>query len=109
MSDVFCSDLYDIGDVQNCKMKIRLKDETPVQKSYYSMPKPLYEEVKHYVEDYLNKGWITKSNSNYSSPIVAVRKPDGSLRICCDYRALNNKTIPERHPLPRIQDSMMIA
>ena len=106
MSDVFCQDSEDIGDVQNCKMKIRLKDETPVQKSYYSMPKPLHQEVKHYVEDLLNKGWITKSSSNYSSPVVAVRKKDGSLRLCWDYRALSNKTISDRHPLPRVQDAI---
>ena len=106
MSDVVCQDSEDIGDVQNCKMKIRLKDETPVQKSYYSMPKPLHQEVKHYVEDLLNKGWITKSSSNYSSPVVAVRKKDDSLRLCCDYRALNNKTISDRHPLPRVQDAI---
>ena len=105
MSDVFCQDSEDIGDVQNCKMKIRLKDETPVQKSYYSMPKPLHQEVKHYVEDLLNKGWITKSSSNYSSPVVAVRKKDGSLSLCCHYRALNNKTISDRHPLPRVPDA----
>ena len=82
-------------------MKIRLKDETPVQKSYYSMPKPLHQEAKHYVEDLLNKRWITKSSSNYPSPVVAVRKKDASLRLCCDYRALNNKTISDRYPLPR--------
>ena len=40
MSDVFCQNSGDISDFQNCKMKICLKDETPVQKSYYSMPKP---------------------------------------------------------------------
>ena len=106
MSDVVCQDSEDIGDVQNCKMKIRLKDETPVQKSYYSMPKPLHQEVKHYVEDLLNKGWITKSSSNYSSPVVAVMKKDGSLRLCWDYRALNNKTISDRHPLPRVHDAI---
>ena len=82
-------------------MKIHLKDETPVQKSYYSMPKPLHQGVKHYVEDLLKKGWITKSSSNYSSPLVAVRKNDGSLWLFCECRALNNKTIPDRHPLPR--------
>ena len=46
MSDVFSQDSNDIGDVRNCKMKIRLKDETQVQKSYYSMSKPLHQEVK---------------------------------------------------------------
>ena len=106
MSDVFSQDNEDIGDVQNCKMKLRLKDEKPVQKSYYSMPKPLHQEVKHYVEDLLNKGWITKSSSNYPSPVVAVRKNDGSLWLFCDYRALNNKTISDRHPLPRVQDAI---
>ncbi|KAK3742618.1 hypothetical protein QZH41_000460, partial [Actinostola sp. cb2023] len=70
---------------------------------YTSIPKPLYPEVKHYVEDLLNKGWVRKSRSAYSSPVVCVRKKDGSLRLCVDYRRLNQKTIPDRHPLPRIQ------
>ena len=68
------------------------------------MPKPLHQEVKHYVEDLPNKGWIIKSSSNYSSPVVAVRKKDGSLRLCCDYIALNNKTVSNRHLLRRVQD-----
>ena len=80
MSDIFCQDSEDIGDVRNCKMKISLKDETPVQKSDYSIPNPLHQEVKHYVENLFNKGRITKSSSNYSSPAVAIRKKDGSLR-----------------------------
>ena len=105
MSDVVCHDSEDIGDVQNCQMKIRLKDEITVQKSYYPMHKPLYQKVKHYVEDLLNKGWITKS-SKYSSPVVAVRKKHGSLRLCWDYRALNNKTISDRHSLPRAEDAI---
>ena len=40
----------------------------------------------------------------YSSPVVAVKKKDGSLRLCCDYCKLNLKTIPDQHPLPRIQN-----
>ena len=42
ISDVFCQDSDDIGNVQNYKMKIHLKDQTSVQKSYFSMPKPLH-------------------------------------------------------------------
>ena len=98
MSDVFCQDSEDIGDVQNWKMKIRLQDETPAQNSYYFMSKLLHQEVKHYVEDLLNKGFINKSSSNYSSPVVTVRKKDGFLRLCCNYRALTNKDISDRHP-----------
>ena len=72
VTDVFCNDEDDISNVTDCKMKINLKDKTPVQKSYYAMLKPLHEEVKNYLEDLLNKGWKTKSCSSYSSPVVAV-------------------------------------
>eukprot|EP00794_Sanderia_malayensis_P012340 gene12340-13614_t len=68
--------------------------------------KPLYVEVKQYVEDLLNKGWIVKSRSNYSSPVVCVRKKDGSLRLCVDYRMLNARTIQDRHPLPRVDETL---
>ena len=52
-ADVFCLDSDDIGHVTECKMKIQLKDQAPVQKTYYSIPKPLHLEVKHYIEDLL--------------------------------------------------------
>ena len=74
-------------------MRINLKDHTPVQKTYYSMPKTPHTVVKNYIVDLLNKGWIKKSKPSYASPIVAVRKRDGSLRFCCDYRELNAKMI----------------
>ena len=56
ISEILCQDSDDIGDDQNCKMKIHLKDEAPAQRSYYSIPKPLHQEVKHYVKELLNKG-----------------------------------------------------
>lgn len=103
-SDVFARDEGDIGCVPELTLKVNLKDETPVQKSYNSIPKPLYKEVKDYVQKLLDRGWIKKSKSSYSSPVVCVRKKDQSLRLCIDFRELNKKTIPDRHPLPRIQD-----
>lgn len=103
-SDVFAQDEGDIGCIPNLQLKIRLSDDTPVQRCYNSIPKPLYKEVKDYVQNLLNRGWIKKSSSSYSSPVVCVRKKDSSLRLCVDFRALNRKTIPDRHPLPRIQD-----
>ena len=87
-------------------MPITLHDQAPVQKTYNAVPKPLYPEVKGYIEDLLNKGWITHSQSNYSSPVVCVRKKDSSLRLCVDYRQLNMRTVPDRHPLPRVQDTL---
>ncbi|KAL6455438.1 hypothetical protein MHYP_G00361400 [Metynnis hypsauchen] len=103
-SDVFSRDDGDIGCVPSLKLKIHLKDDIPVQKSYNAIPKPLYNEVKVYVQTLLERGWITKSTSSYSSPVVCVRKKDSSLRLCVDFRELNRKTVPDRHPLPRIQD-----
>ncbi|KAK3542193.1 hypothetical protein QTP86_017103, partial [Hemibagrus guttatus] len=46
------------------------------------------------------------SEVTYVSPIVCVRKKDGSLRLCIDYRELNRKSIPDRHPIPRVQDML---
>ena len=104
--DVFAKDGDDVGSIPSLKMQINLKDNVPVQKNYLSVPRHLYEEVKSHVEDLLRRQFVRKSNSAYSSPIVCVRKKDMTLRLCVDYRALNEKTIPDRHPLPRIQEAL---
>lgn len=100
----FARDGSEVGCIPSLQMSINLKDDIPVQRAYSSIPKPLFKEVKDYIQDLLAKGWIVKSKSPYSAPVVCVRKKDGSLRLCVDYRLLNKKTIPDRHPLPRIQD-----
>lgn len=103
-SDVFAKSDSDIGCIPSLQLKINLTNNVPVQTSYNSIPKPLYKEVKEYVQNLLDHGWIRKSTSPYSSPVVCVRKKDMTLRLCVDFRGLNRKTIPDRHPLPRIQD-----
>lgn len=104
-ADSFSNSDDDVGCAEDLQLKINLSDNRPVQKSYVAVPKPLYPEVKQYVEDLLNRGWVRKSRSAYSSPVVCVRKKDGSLRLCIDFRELNRRTIPDRHPLPRIQNN----
>ncbi len=96
----------DIGCVPKLQMNISLKDNEPVTKTYLSVPKPLYKEMKNYLQDLIAQGWVEKSMSSYSSPIVCVRKKDSTLRLCIDYRELNRKTHPDRHPIPRVQDVM---
>ena len=103
-SACFMKDANDIGYIDNLEMNINLKDATPVQHQYYSIPKPLYPEVKGYIEDLLNRGWIQHSESAYASPVVIVRKKCGSMRLCVDYRELNKKTLHDRYPLPRVQE-----
>ncbi len=87
-------------------MDIPLNDKTPVQKNYVAVPRPLYPEVKSYVEDLLNRNFIRTSTSSYSSPVVCVRKKDHTLQLCVDYRELNRKTQVDRHPIPRIQETL---
>ena len=60
--------------------------------------------LKKEVTSWLEKGIIKPSNSPWSSPVVPVRKPDGSLRLCVDYRALNKITTPDPYPIPRIDE-----
>ena len=87
-------------------MDIPLNDKTPVQKNYVAVPRPSYTQVKSYVEDLLNRNFIRRSSSSYSSPVVCVRKKDHSLRLCADYRELNRKTQVDRHAIPRIQETL---
>ena len=102
----FARNQDDIGRIKHLQMDIDLPDSTPVQRNYESIPRPLYQEVKKYIEDLLNKQFITKSRWSYSSPMVCVRKKDGTLRLCVDYRELNRRTVPDRHPIPRIQETL---
>lgn len=103
-SMAFAQSDEDVGCVPSLQMTIHLTDDIPVQRTYSSVPKPLHKEVREYIQDLLAKGWIVKSRSPYAAPVVCVRKKDGTLRLCVDYRLLNKKTVPDRHPLPRIQD-----
>ena len=105
-AESFAQNDDDVGCIEGLQMNLELSDTTPVQKTYASIPRPLYAEVKHYLEDLLNRGWITKSQSNYASPVVCARKKEGGLRLCVDYRELNRKTVPDRHPIPRIQETL---
>ena len=59
--EAFAFDSDDVGSIPTLKMHITLNDTHPVRKTYMSVPKPLHNEVKEYLQDLLNKGWITPS------------------------------------------------
>ena len=103
-SDVISTDENDIGNVKDFQMKLNLKDDVPARASYNAILRNLYKELKHYIEDLLNKSWIRDSESPYSSLVVLVQENHSTLQLCVDYQKLNAEIIPERHPLPRIEN-----
>ncbi len=62
--------------------------------------------MKAYVDKILGKGYIRPSTSSYAAPVLIVKKPDGGLRICINYRALNALTIKNRNAPPLIRDTL---
>ena len=83
-----------------------MTSDQPVQKNYLSLPRPFYPEVKAILRTCLTEVFFRKSTSPFSSSVVCVRKRDGGMRLCIDYRELNKKTVPDRHPIPRIQEAL---
>ena len=73
------------------------------QKPYRMNPKEL-DELKRQLEDMLQKGLIRPSASPWGSPVIFVDKRDGTTRLCVDYRKLNDVTIKNKYPLPKIED-----
>jgi hypothetical protein len=61
-------------------------------------------ELKKQIEELLEKGFIRPSSPPWGAPIIFVNKKDGSRRMCVDYRSLNEVTIKNKYPLPRIED-----
>jgi len=72
----------------------------------YRMSTAELDELKRQLAELTNKGWVRPSKSAFASPVIFVKKKDGSLRLCVDYRRLNAVTVKDRYPLPRI-DSIL--
>ena len=80
------------------------KESKPVCKPVYRLSLSEQDEVRKQVTELLNKGFIQPSSSPFGAPVLFVKKKDGSLRMCVDYRALNKITIKNKYPIPRIED-----
>ena len=105
-SDIFSTGLTDLGKTDLVKHKINLTDNTPFKEPYRRIPPLIYEEVRVHLKEMLEADAIRPSESSFSSNVVLVRKKDGSLRFCIDFRKLNSRTIRDAYNLPRIQDTI---
>ena len=108
LADVFSkSDSDELPPHRTIDHKIVLDQEnslgfTPL----YHMSLAELQTVKQYLLDNLNKGFIAPSQAPYASPVLFVKKSDGSLRFCIDYRKLNAITRKDRYPLPLIDETL---
>lgn len=101
-----CVDSYDPVQVREAplELKIVLKDEVPVSQRPRRLSYAEQLTVEKQVDEWLEDGIIQVSHSEYSSPLVLVKKKDGTTRVCIDYRQLNTKIVKDEYPLPVISD-----
>ncbi|GJT60240.1 putative reverse transcriptase domain-containing protein [Tanacetum coccineum] len=90
-----------------CEMEFRIDlipDASPVVKSPYRLSPSEMLELSNQLKELQEKGFIRPSHSPWGAPVLFVKKKDGAMRMCIDYRELNKLTIKNRYPLPRIDD-----
>ena len=102
----FADGPQDQGRTSRVQHRIHTGDSLPVRQAPRRIPVGQREEVHKALHDMLEKKIVSPSNSPWSSPIVLVRKKDGSLRFCIDYRKLNAVTRKDAYPLPRIDETL---
>ena len=105
-ADVFANDLPNrtaLGSTVEHEIELEPGKAPPVRGLYRMSPSEL-QELKTLLNDLLDKDFIAQSASPFAAPVLFVSKKDGSRRLCTDFRALNEITVKNRYPLPRIED-----
>ena len=103
--DVFPDDISGLPPDRAIEFVIELILGTElISITLYRMVPAELKEMKAQLEELLSKGFIRPSTSPWGAPVLFVKKKDGSLRLCIDYRQLNQATIRNQYPLPRIDE-----
>ncbi|GKA32890.1 putative nucleotidyltransferase, ribonuclease H [Tanacetum coccineum] len=104
-ADVFPDELPGLPPAREIEFGIELiLGAEPISKAPYRMAPVELKELKEQLQEMLENGFIRPSVSPWGAPVLFVKKKDGSMRLCIDYRELNRITIRNRYPLPRIDD-----
>jgi hypothetical protein len=103
--DVFPEDLPGTPPDRDIEFIIELLPGTPpISKGPFRMPVNELVELKKQIAELQSKGFICPSSSPWGAPMLFVKKKDGTQRMCVDYRSLNEVTIKNKYPLPRIEN-----
>ncbi|KAG8472758.1 hypothetical protein CXB51_034674 [Gossypium anomalum] len=103
--DVFPEELSGLSPVREVEFGIDLiPGIAPISISPYRMAPAELKELKSQLQELTDKGFVRPSFSPWGAPVLFVKKKDGSMRLCVDYRQLNKVTIKNKYPLPRIDD-----
>ena len=104
--NIFSLDKNEIGCTDTAEHVIELLDTEPFKERFRRIAPPLVEEVREHIQEMLDGGAIRPSQSAWCNAVVLVRKKDGGLRFCIDFRRLNRRTKKDAFPLPRMQETM---
>ncbi|GJY87325.1 putative nucleotidyltransferase, ribonuclease H [Tanacetum coccineum] len=103
--DVFLDELPGLPPEREVEFTIELiPGAQPISKAPYRMAPVELKELKDQLQELLERGFIRPSVSLWGTPVLFLKKKDGSMRLCIDYRELNRITVRNKYPLPRIDD-----
>ncbi|KAA0032426.1 pol protein [Cucumis melo var. makuwa] len=103
--DVFPEELPGLPPHREVEFAIELEPGMVlISRAPYRMAPAELKELKVQLQELLDKGFIRSSVSPWGAPVLFVKKKDGSMRLCIDYRELNKVIVKNRYPLPRIDD-----
>ncbi|KAJ9536105.1 hypothetical protein OSB04_un000715 [Centaurea solstitialis] len=103
--DVFPEELPGLPPERQVEFHIDLTPgAAPIARAPYRLAPTEMKEMMTQLQELSERGFIRPSSSPWGAPVLFVKKKDGSMRMCIDYRELNNRTVKNKYPLPRIDD-----
>lgn len=105
MPEVFAQHDFDFGRTDKVKHQIKLSDKTPFKHRLRPLRPQDLDAVRRHLQEQNEAGVIQESEPPFSSPIVVVRKKNGDVRLCVDYRRLNLQTIKDAYALPNLEET----
>ena len=103
--DVFPDELSGVSLERDVDLSIEfVQVMTPISRAPYRMAPTELKELKTQLQELWDKGFIRPSVSPWGAPVLFVKKKDGTLRMCIDYRKINKVAVKNKYPLPKIED-----